>query len=223
MIVTKKAISTPHRASRPRSRCFASAARRDDSCADRRAEHAGQSRAPAGGRLSPERRRLRELAAERGRRRLRVLARARAARAVPRSRDHHHRARRSPGGSARRRRRRSLTRIRLVPDRRAREEVGHHRRELGVDGSDCGGRVRARDAAVVAAAHRRQQQPGRIVRHGLQLRVQQHAVVADADAAADVRKRSARGLRAPVRIERQHRSARAGACGFARTGAFSIR
>ena len=137
--------------------------------------------------------------------------------------DHHHGSRRSSGGSARRRRRRSLARLRLVPDGRAREEVGHDRRELGVDGSDCGERVRARDAAVVAAAHRRQQQPGRIVRRGLQLRVQQHAVVADADAAADVGERSARRLRAPVRIERQHRSARAGAAVCGRTAAFSIR
>ena len=53
------------------------------------------------------------------------------------------------------------------------------------------------------------QQPGRILRRRLQLRVQQHALVAHADAAADGREQSARGVRAAVRLERQHRSARA--------------
>ena len=47
------------------------------------------------------------------------------------------------------------------------------------------------------------------MRRRLQLRVQQHAVVADADAAADGGKQPARRLRAAVRIERQHRCARA--------------
>ena len=79
------------------------AARRDDSGADGIAEHAGESRAPPGGRLSPQRRGVRELAADRRRRRFRVLARARAARAVPRSR------RSSSRGSPIARRKRSAT------------------------------------------------------------------------------------------------------------------
>ena len=41
-----------------------------------------------------------------------------------------------------------------------------------------------RDAAVLAAADRGRQQPGGVLRRGLQLRVQQHAVVAHADSAA---------------------------------------
>ena len=42
------------------------------------------------------------------------------------------------GRGARRRRRRSLARLGVVPDRRAREEVGQRRRERHVDGPDCG-------------------------------------------------------------------------------------
>ena len=48
-----------------------------------------------------------------------------------------------------------------------------------------------------------------ILRRRLQLRLQQHAVVAHADAAADGGKQPARRLRAAVRIERQHGCARA--------------
>ena len=61
-----------------------------------------------------------------------------------------------------------------------------------------------------------------VVRRGVQLRVQQHAVVADADTAADGGKQPARGLRAVVRLERQHGRARARGPVCARTGAFSI-
>ena len=154
--------------------------------------------------------------------RLQALAHARAARAVPRSVDRRDGSLQSSGGSARRRRRRSLARVRVVSDRRAREEVGQRRRERRLDGPDCGQGVREGDAAVVAAADRGRQQPGRVVRRRLQLRVQQHAVVADADAAADGRKQPARGLRAAVRLERQHGRARAARV-CARTAAFSIR
>ena len=80
-----------------------------------------------------------------------------------------------------------------------------------------------RDAALVAAADRGRQQPGGIVRRGLQLRLQQHAVVADADPAADGGKQPARRLRAVVRLERQHGSRACARRACARTGAFSIR
>ena len=68
--------------------------------------------------------------------RLRVLAHARAARAVPRSADRRHRSLQSSGGGARRRRRRSLARVRLVSDRRPRQEVRQRRRERHLDGPD---------------------------------------------------------------------------------------
>ena len=173
------------------------------------AEDAGEGRAPPRRRLPPQRRHLRELAAEGRRPRLRALAHARAARAVPRSVDRRHGALQPSGRGARRRRRRSLARVGDVPDRRPRQEVGQRRRERHLDGPDRGEGARARDAAVVAAADRGRQQPGGILRRRLQLRLQQHAVVADADAAADGGEQPARGLRAAVRIERQHRSARA--------------
>ena len=43
----------------------------------------------------------------------------------------------------------------IVSDRRPREEVGQHRRERRLDGSDCGQGIREGDAAVVAATDRR--------------------------------------------------------------------
>ena len=85
-----------------------------------------------------------------------------------------------------------------------------------VDGSDRGEGVRARDAALVAPAADGRQQPDRIVRRRLQLRLQQHDLVADADAAADGREQSARGVRADVRCKRQHRPE--GARGTAQSG-----
>ena len=97
----------------------------------------------------------------------------------------------------------------IVSHRRARQEVGQRRRQRHVDGPDRRQGARARDAAVVAAADRGRQQPGGRLRRRLQLRLQQHAVVADADAAADGGEQPAGGLRAPVRREREHRPARA--------------
>ena len=114
MIVTKKAISRRTVLRGIGATVSLAAARRDDSGADGVAEHAGESRAPPGGRLSPERRRVRELAADGRRRRLRVLARARAARAVPRSR------RSSSPGSPIGRRKRSATAAATTRARRAR-------------------------------------------------------------------------------------------------------
>ena len=104
------------------ARCFAAsastlvaaAARRDGAGADGVAEHAGEARAPPWRRVSPERRRLRELAAEGCRRRFRVLARALAARAVPRSRQS------SSPGSPIARRKRSATAAATTRARRAR-------------------------------------------------------------------------------------------------------
>ena len=213
----------PYRAAGHGRGCVAAAARRDDSGADCRTEDARETRAPSGCRVSPEWRGVRELAAEGSGRRFRALACALAARAVPQSGGGHHRPRRSPGRSPRRRRRRSLTRVRIVSDRRSRQEVGQHGPEQRVDGPARGEGLRARYAALVTAADRRHEQPGGIVRHGIQLRVQQHALLADSDPAADVRERSAGRLRAAVRRERQHGSARARWLVCARIEAFSTR
>ena len=141
--------------------------------------------------------------------RVRALAGSGAARAVPRSADRGHGAVEPSGGGARRRRRRSLARHWHLPDRRPRPEIRQRRRQQRVDGPDCGQVLRARDAALLAAADGGRQQPGGVLRCGLQLRLQQHLVVAHADPAADGGKQSARRLRADVRVERQHRSARA--------------
>ena len=173
------------------------------------AEHAGQSRAPARRRLPSQRRHLRELAADGRRPQLRAVADAGAARTVQGSAHRHHGPLQRSGRSAGRRRRRPLARLGHLPDRRAREEVRQRGRERHLDGPDRREGLRARDATVLAAADRGRQQPGGILRRGLQLRLQQHAVVAHADAAADGREQSARRVRAAVRIERQHRSARA--------------
>ena len=95
---------------------------------------------PTRRRLPPERRHLSELAADRRRPRLHALAHARAAGAVSGPADRRHRPVESSGGGAWRRGRRSLARVRDLPDRRAREEVGQHRRERHLDGPDCGAR-----------------------------------------------------------------------------------
>ena len=118
-------------------------------------EHAGESRPPPRRRLPSERRHLRQMAAE-GRRRATSSSRRRlpALRAVPRQADRRHGPVQRSGGGAGRRRRRSLARVRGVPDRRARQEVGQRRRERHLDGPDCREGVRARDAALVAAADR---------------------------------------------------------------------
>ena len=55
-------------------------------------------------------------------------------------------------------------------------------REWRLHGPDCREGIRARYAALVAANDRRRKQPGGILRSGLQLRLQQHALLADADA-----------------------------------------
>ena len=112
------------------------------------------------------------------------------------------------------RQRRSATAAAIIPARAAAYLTGVHvkksdtrRRGRHLDGPDRGQGVRARDAALVAAAADGRQQPGRILRRRLQLRVQQHALVADADAAADGREQPARRVRAAVRRQRQHRPA----------------
>ena len=104
---------------------------------------------------------------------------------------------------------------------RPRPQVRQRRRERRVDGTIAAKCHQRRDAAVLAPADRGRQQPCRIVRCGLQLRVQQHAVVAHAHAASDGGEQPA-GLRTAVRIER----AWTRACALSRlrrTGAFSIR
>ncbi len=106
---------------------------------------------------------------------------------------------------------------------RARQEVGCCRRKRYFDGSDRGEGIRARDPALVATAADGRQQPRWFLRRRLQLRVQQHRFVADADAAADDREQPADGVRAAVRRERQHRSERSGRTAAARTAVFSIR
>ena len=85
------------------------------------------------------------------------------------------------------------------------QEIRYRRRVRDFDGPDCGQGVRARDTALVAPAANGRQQHRRLVRRRVQLRVQQHDLVADADAAADDREQPARRLRAAVRRQRQHR------------------
>ena len=119
------------------------------------AEHAGESRPPPGRRLPSERRHLRQLAAE-GRRRASSSSRRRLRRSQP-FRDKlivvtglssdQAEALGDGGGDHSRA-------SRHVSDRRARQEVGQRRRERHLDGPDCGEGVRARDAALVAAADR---------------------------------------------------------------------
>ncbi len=67
------------------------------------------------------------------------------------------------------------------------------------------------------------QQPGGLVRRRLQLRLQQHDLVAHADAATDGREQSARRVRTAVRLERQHRPDASAQLACARTAASSIR
>ena len=153
MIMFQEGHFPAHRASRHRRDRVASAARCDDSGADGSAEDTGQTGPPP--RLSCTTRTASSTrtgcppASAPDFEFSRVLSPLAPFR--DRTVDRHR-----PGGqsgrSARRWRRRSLTRLGLVPDGRAREEVRHHRAELGVDGSDRRARLRARDAAVVAAA-----------------------------------------------------------------------
>ena len=114
----------PHRPSRRRRRHRLAAAGCDGAGIDRFSEDAQRNRCGAWDRLPPERGRLRKLAAQGRRHRVRVLARARAARALPRSRRSSSPGSPTAGGGARRWRRRPLTRVRLVSDRRARQEIG---------------------------------------------------------------------------------------------------
>ena len=201
MMVTTEGDLAADRAARPRHHRRPAAARRHGAGPDGAAEDAGRAGAPPGRRLSPERRDLRELAPQGHRPRLHAVAHPRAARAIPEAAGRRDGSVEPPGRSAGRRRRRPLARLGVVSHRRARQEVGQRRRQRHVDGPDCRQGLRTRDAAVVAAVDRGRQQPGRGVRRRLQLRLQQHAVVADPDAAADGGKQPARRLRAPVRRE----------------------
>src|SRR5215472_4872398 len=106
------------------------------------------------------------------------------------------------GRSERRRRRRPLPRLWLLPDRRTREEVGQQCRECCLHGPDRREVSRERDTTLVAANDRRRKQPPGLLRLGVQLRLQQHAFMADADIAADGRKQPAGAFRAHVRFER---------------------
>ena len=71
-----------------------------------------------------------------------ALADTCAARAIPGSVDRRDGPLQSSGGGARRWRWRSLACVRVVSHRRPREEVGQHRRERHLDGSDCGQGIR---------------------------------------------------------------------------------
>ena len=64
MIVTEEGHFAPHRASRDGHGRRAAPAGRDGAGADRPGEHASESRAPPRRRLPPQRRHLRELAAQ---------------------------------------------------------------------------------------------------------------------------------------------------------------
>ena len=97
---------------------------------------------------------------------------------------------------------------RHVPDLRAVQDHRRRRRvRRGVDGSDRRAGVREADAAGVARARHRIQRDARRLRRRRELRLHEHHRVAHADHAAADRERSARGVRAAVRHERQHRRA----------------
>ncbi len=165
MIVTKKAISRRTVLRGIGAAVSLAAARRDDSGADRLAEHAGQSRPPSGASSITRTASCTRTGCRRA--------------SAPIS---------SSRACSRRSSRSAIASIVItgLADRQAEalgDGGGDHSRasgsyltgvhvkksdtivaELGVDGPDRGERLRARDAAVVAAAHRRQQQPGRVVR-----------------------------------------------------------
>ncbi len=110
------------------------------------------------------------------------------------------------GVSGRRRRhRRSRARVGDVPHRRAPEEDRRPRHSCRrLDGSDRRAGARQGHAADVAGAVPRFERVDRRLRGRLQLRLCQHALVAQPDDAAADGEPAARGVRAPVRRQRQH-------------------
>ena len=172
------------------------------------AEYAGESRPSPGRRLPSERRHLRQMAPEGRGGQFRVVADACRTAAVQGPADRGHGPLHGSGRGAGRRRRRSFPRERRLSERRAREEVRCGRRGRHLDGPDCRPGLRARNAALVAPAADGRQQPRGILRRRVQLRVQQHDLVADADAALDDGEQPARRVRAAVWRHRQHRSER---------------